>query len=60
MKTWTCLKDNRVVIVTADTVELARQIVERDHGIVIKNNTDLVPFPTHHRYARVIEPKDHL
>ena len=54
LKTWTARHGDKVVVVTAETVEVARAIVERDHGVVLAN-TDLVPMVTHHRYARVIE-----
>lgn len=46
------------LVVTADSVELARRLVEvrLEHmGIREKiENTQLVPLPTHHRHVRVL------
>jgi hypothetical protein len=57
LKTWTAKTENAVIVVTAETVEVARAIVERERGIVL-TNADLVPLPTHHRHVRLIIPVD--
>lgn len=53
MKTWTYDKESVTVIITADNVETAIQILKRDHNIEARP-TDLIPCPTHHRYSRVL------
>jgi hypothetical protein len=54
LKTWTARSGNRVIIVTAECVEVARQIVADRHGIELAN-VDLVPAVTRSRWSHVIE-----
>ena len=50
LKTWTARSGNKVIIVTAECAEVARQIVQDRHGIELAN-VDL----TRSRGSRVIE-----
>jgi hypothetical protein len=54
LKTWTATHGIKTIVVTAETVEVARAIVEREHGIELAN-VDLVPAVTRSRWSRVIE-----
>jgi len=54
LKTWSARSGNKVIIVTAECVEVARQIVADRHGIELAN-VDLVPVVTRSRWSRVIE-----
>jgi hypothetical protein len=54
LKTWTARSGNKVIIVTAECAEVARQIVQDRHGIELAN-VDLVPVVTRSRGSRVIE-----
>jgi glycerol-3-phosphate cytidylyltransferase-like family protein len=58
LKTWTYKNENTAVVVTADDVDLAIQLIERklnSIGIYQKiERTQLIPCPTHHRYVRII------
>jgi hypothetical protein len=53
-KTWTARHGDKTIIVTAECVEVARQIVADRHGIELAN-VDLVPVVTRSRWSRVIE-----
>lgn len=69
MMTWTCnnfeghYPVGRALIVTADNIELAIQLVEQElktHGLPQKIKPEqLIPYPTHHRYVRVLCNGDH-
>jgi len=50
LKTWSARRGNKVIIVTAECVEVARQIVADRHGIELAN-VDLLRL----RGSRVIE-----
>jgi hypothetical protein len=54
LKTWTATHGNKTIIVTAECVEVARQLVADRHGIELAN-VDLVPVVTRSRWSRVIE-----
>jgi hypothetical protein len=54
LKTWTAHHGNKTIIVTAECVEVARQLVADRHGIELAN-VDLVPAVTRSRWSRVIE-----
>jgi hypothetical protein len=54
LKTWTAHHGGKVIIVTAECVEVARQLVADRHGIDLAN-VDLVPVVTRSRWSRVIE-----
>jgi hypothetical protein len=54
LKTWTAHHGTKVIIVTAECVEVARQLVADRHGIELAN-VDLVPVITRSRWSRVIE-----
>jgi hypothetical protein len=53
-KTWSARHGDKTIIVTAECVEVARQIVADRHGIELAN-VDLVPAVTRSRWSRVIE-----
>ncbi len=53
MKTWTIDNDNATAVVSADDCRQAIHQLEVI-GIVGVKNEDLVPLPTHHRYARAL------
>jgi hypothetical protein len=53
-KTWTATHGNKTIIVTAECVEVARQLVADRHSIELAN-VDLVPVVTRSRWSRVIE-----
>jgi len=53
-KAWTAHHGTKTIIVTAECVEVARQIVAGRHGIELAN-VDLVPVVTRSRWSRVIE-----
>jgi hypothetical protein len=55
LKTWTAKTENAVIIVTAETVELAIRNVVYELGITLVA-TDLIPLPTHHRHVRIVIP----
>jgi len=54
-KTWTAKTENAVIIVTAETVELAIRNVVYELGITLVA-TDFIPLPTHHRHVRIVIP----
>jgi hypothetical protein len=54
LKTWSARRGNKVIIVTAECVEVARQLVADRHGIELAN-VDLVPVVTQLQWSRVIE-----
>jgi hypothetical protein len=54
LKTWTARSGNKVIIVTAECVEVVRQLVADRHGIELAN-VDLLPVVTQLRWSRVIE-----
>lgn len=62
-KTWTTenLKDGAFAVVTADNVEVAKHVLEKELARVGLeqeiNSEQLVPFVTSSRYARVYKPK---
>jgi hypothetical protein len=53
-KTWSARHGTKTIIVTAECVEVARQIVADRHGIELAN-VDLIPVVTRSRWSRVIE-----
>jgi hypothetical protein len=55
LKTWTATHGTKTIIATAESVEVARQLVADRHGIELAN-VDLVPAVTHSRWSRAIEP----
>jgi len=54
LKTWTATHGTKIIIVTAECVEVARQLVAGRHGIELAN-VDLIPVVTRSRWSRVIE-----
>ena len=54
LKTWTARSGNKVIIVTAECVEVVRQLVADRHGIELAN-VDLLPVVTQSLWSRVIE-----
>jgi len=54
LKTWTARHGDKVIVVTAECVEVARQLVADRHGIELAN-VDMVPVITRSRWSRVIE-----
>jgi hypothetical protein len=54
LKTWSARHGGKVIIVTAECVEVARQIVADRHGIELAN-VDLIPVVTRSRWSHVIE-----
>jgi hypothetical protein len=53
-KAWTAHHGTKTIIVTAECVEVARQLVADRHGIEFAN-VDLIPVVTRSRWSRVIE-----
>jgi hypothetical protein len=53
LMTWSVSKDGVVILVTAETVEIARQIIALEHDILV-SNAELVPVVTHSRWCRVV------
>ncbi len=51
MKTWTYRHNGQAAVVSADNIEMAKHQLGAV-GIFNVKNEDLVPLPTHHRYAR--------
>lgn len=69
MMTWTCntfighYPTGSALVVSADNIEVAKELVREE----LKNrgleqdikNTQLIPFPTHHRYVRILHDGDY-
>jgi hypothetical protein len=55
LKTWTVLCANCAIVVTADDVDLAIASIQKQFGITVQCS-ELIPLPTHHRYARMLTP----
>lgn len=59
MTTWTYSNSNVAIVVTADSVDFAialvmKQLLDRGYTHYEVKSEDLIPLPTHHRYARTI------
>jgi hypothetical protein len=55
LKTWTVRCADCAIVVTADDVDLAIASIQRRFGITVQRS-ELIPLPTHHRYARMLTP----
>jgi hypothetical protein len=54
MMTWSVTKDKGYYLVTAEDVETARNILLRQHGILVLN-AELVPVVTSTRWTRKLK-----
>ena len=64
MTTWTFSNSTIAIVVTADNVDLAIEMVNqalyaRKIDDVKVKREDLIPLPTHHRYMRTLWFKEH-
>jgi molybdopterin-guanine dinucleotide biosynthesis protein A len=55
LKTWTVRCANCAIVVTANDVDLAISNIRKQFGITVQRS-ELIPLPTHHRYARMLTP----
>jgi hypothetical protein len=55
LKTWTVRCTDCAIVVTADDVDLAISNIQRQFGITVRRS-ELIPLPTHNRYARMLTP----
>jgi hypothetical protein len=55
LKTWTVRCTDCAIVVTADDVDLAISNIQRQFGITVQRS-ELIPLPTHDRYARKLTP----
>jgi hypothetical protein len=55
LKTWTVRCANCAIVVTADDIDLAIASIQKRYGITVQRS-ELIPLPTHHRYARMLTP----
>lgn len=55
LKTWTVRFGKCCVVVTAETIEQAREMIDTSFGLMA-SNAEFIPLPTHHRYARKLDP----
>ena len=64
MTTWTFSNSTIAIVVTADDVDLAIEMVNqalyvRDITHLEVKREDLIPLPTHHRHIRTLGFKEH-
>jgi len=55
LKTWTVRCTDCAIVVTADDIDLAISNIQKQFGITVQRS-ELIPLPTHHRYARMLTP----
>ena len=65
MTTWTYCNSTIAIVVTADNVDLAieminKELFERSITFLEVKREYLIPLPTHHRYLRTLYDRDEI